>query len=54
MKSIYYQKVGDLGNLRSNLIQSYQLDSTIEQIRYKIFQINYVIIIIIIGTNVSL
>lgn len=42
MKSIYYQKISDLNNLRSNLIQTFQLDSSIEQIRYKIFQINYV------------
>jgi len=44
MKSVYYQKVGDLVNLRANLIQCYQLDPTIEQIRYKIFQINYIIL----------
>lgn len=42
MKSICYQKIGDLGNLRANLIQCFQLDPSIEQIRYKIFQINYV------------
>ena len=45
MKSIYYQKVGDLKDLRSNLMQCFQLDSSIEQIRYKIFQINYVSLI---------
>jgi len=44
MKSIYYQKVGDLANLRSNLIQCFQLDPSIEQIRYKIFQINYILL----------
>ena len=42
MKSICYQKIGDLNNLRANLIQCFQLDPSIEQIRYKIFQINYV------------
>jgi hypothetical protein len=44
MKSIYYQKISDLNNLRSNLIQTFQLDSSIEQIRYKIFQINYILL----------
>ena len=39
MKALYFEQIGDLNNLKSNLITCLQIEPSIEQIRIKLYQV---------------